>query len=100
MTQLDDELTLGQHKAWILSWLWGYRMGRTKLNPLSPGWPKGDGWAIVAAYCQRYMLDCHKVICTQREILEVFDEDAKNQKQDRIPKHLFTLEEPKLILPQ
>jgi hypothetical protein len=73
MADQDDPEVLALHRACIVSWLWGYRMGRAKTDPLSPGWPRGEGWLPVAAYCRTFMREGHHVICTIGEILDTWD---------------------------
>lgn len=88
--QRDDPDALQRHQSWIISWLWGYRMGRS-IRTLDPGLPQGNGWLVVAQYCREFMREHHKVICTIREILETFDQHLAENKKPRIEKRTFEL---------
>lgn len=89
-SQRDDPEALARHQAYIISWLYGYRMGRS-IRTLDPGLPQGNGWLVVAQYCREFMREQHKVICTIEEILETFDEHLKNIGKPRIEKSVFDL---------
>lgn len=94
-SQRDDPEALARHQAYIIAWLWGYRQGRS-IQSLNPGWPQGNGWLVVAQFCQLFMREHFKVICTIREILETFDEHLADVKRhipatERIAASVFDL---------